>query len=82
MYMGTDGWVFWNPLTDKSASTHIALKLGFHILGDQNEIWLDTRFNETAKPLSIRELVVNDDRDAAWCRIVVRAAAEIGKAMP
>ena len=71
------GW--FNPLTDDGDALRLAVKLGLHI-----EPWFDDE--------DVREVIVYgigshkepdaDDRMAATRRAIVRAAAEVGRAMP
>ena len=74
----------WNPLDDSGAALNLAVKLGIEIIPDREVEEVSTAFcvyhprligYNTVEPFGIDEM-------AATRRAIVRAAAEIGKAMP
>lgn len=77
-----DQWGDWRPLTDDGDALRLAVKMGFRVearLDGQVYVWLGDAllWNEFA----LHEDVYSE-RCAAVRRAIVRAAAEIGKAMP
>lgn len=83
----------WNPLTDDGDALRLAVKLWFNIklfnpcdpIGDDDvmnngmvEVWRE----DDDDPLTVEYFTNVNLRYAATRRAVVRAAAEIGKAMP
>lgn len=70
------GWYVWNPLDDDGDALRLAVKLDIHVL----------RFSNMTTARAIFSDHCFDERDdgnacAATRRAIVRAAAEIGKAM-
>lgn len=74
----------WNPLDDSGAALNLAVKLGIEIIPDREVEEVSTAFcvhhprligYNTVEPFGIDEM-------AATRRAIVRAAAEIGMAMP
>ena len=85
---GVDGWIhelpngdrgaWWNPLTDDGDALRLAVKLGMHF--ECGAEWsICYAGSVCAKQFSERH---GDDKYAATRRAIVRAAAEIGRAMP
>ena len=70
-----DGWVRWNPLIDDGDRYRLAQKLGLAIDFTECSVW-----KRLSDPSLIQEYWGGDCGDEAHA--VVRAAAEIGKAMP
>lgn len=75
---GNDWALLWNPLTDDGDALRLAVKLGLDVdhFGNSEvvEAWV-----VGIQPCAVE---YNSDRYAATRRAIVRAAAEIGKAMP
>lgn len=77
---------YWNPLTDDGDALRLAVKLKIHHRQYSNQVqirgcWVSGGYIEaTRKDVEEREPVGNDPY-AATRRAIVRAAAEIGKAM-
>lgn len=72
--------IYWNPLTDDGDALRLAVKLQLRVIPPEDEFGLDrasVRINGRSK------LVDSYDSDpyAATRRAIVRAAAEIGRAM-
>ena len=74
----------WQPMHDDGAALNLAVKLGIEIIPDREVEEVSTAFcvyhprligYNTVEPFGIDEM-------AATRRAIVRAAAEIGKAMP
>ena len=74
-YWDGEKFVKWNPLDDDGDALRLAVKLGMvvEVLSDQKVVFVDA--------LYIIELPLGDDPYAATRRAIVRAAAEIGRAM-
>lgn len=81
----------WNPLTDDGDALRLAVKLYFHVnLFPPLESYLPMGipgFVEVWKcdgtdPIHVEYIDVGGDYNAATRRAIVRAAAEIGRAMP
>ena len=70
-------WVKWNPLTDDGDALRLAVKLGLcvQVLRQYGETQV---FRQSGYEIEKH----NDDPFAATRRAIVRAAAEIGRAMP
>lgn len=68
----------WNPLADDGDALRLSVKLQIDIkqYGDHVVAWFDGGFIGTGR------LAYEGDPSAATRRAIVRAAAEIGKAMP
>lgn len=65
---------YWNPLTDDGDALRLAVKIGIHVSARTVEVW---HFGEM-----IGHIYEDDgDAESATRRAIVRAAAEIGKAM-
>ena len=75
-------WGAWNPITDDGDALRLAVNLQ---LGISIPPVVDGRIEVVTfygPIISIVEYPQNNDRNAATRRAIVRAAAEIGKAMP
>lgn len=75
---------WWNPLTDDGDALRLAVKLRMEI--DHNhpadqQPWVSVRA-APSRMLSVEEFEGESGRMTATRRAIVRAAAEIGKAMP
>lgn len=71
-----DRYRLWNPLTDDGDALRLAVKLKLEV-----GVWFDTTRVESDEAESAVEKHLADPY-AATRRAIVRAAAEIGKAMP
>ena len=71
----------WNPLTDDGDALRLAVKLAIEILPDLQVNEVRTAFMVGSYGYNTTE-EIGTDPDAATRRAIVRAAAEIGKAMP
>jgi len=69
--------IAWNPLTDDGDALRLAVKLEIGALISSNFVYIKSYYDE--KP-TLREPLGNDPY-VATRRAIVRAAAEIGKAM-
>ena len=71
------GWVIqdWNPLTDDGDALRLAVKLGLTVVVESDMVFCRNQRSDKAFCESGR------DRYAATRRAIVRAAADIGKAM-
>jgi hypothetical protein len=69
---------YWNPLTDDGDALRLAVKL--NLLVDVSEIKEETEAGDGTNGYQCE--LHNGDPYAATRRAIVRAAAEIGKAMP
>jgi len=84
-YGHTDGKLYlsngceWNPLTDDGEALRLAVKLGMRLELDSD--WNRSHAQQIPKG-EWHTCPHNDDPDAATRRAIVRAAAEIGRAMP
>ena len=67
------GW--FAPLVDDGDALRLAVKLGIHLTNSNTDAWASTLGTNATEPLGA-------DPYAAARRAIVRAAAEIGKAMP
>lgn len=79
--IGSASIVLWNPLTDDGDALRLSIRLGISIY--QNIVRVQA--NTIALALAgtfIHEDTLKQDYDVATRRAIVRAAAEIGKAMP
>jgi len=75
-WIDTNGWVFWVPADDDGQALRLAVKLRLSI-----DIYEQTEVTDSCE--SFVKIEQNDaDPSAATRRAIVRAAAEIGKAMP
>ena len=72
----------WAPLTDDGDALRLAVKLDFRIDVDKDRAWAAVMTPRHLGIDSILETNENGDPYAATRRAIVRAAAEIGKAMP
>ena len=70
----TDTWETFDPLTEDGDALRLAVKLGIHITSSPTDAWATTLLVNAIEPML-------DDHYAATRRAIVRAAAEIGKAM-
>jgi hypothetical protein len=66
----------WNPLTDDGDALRLAVKLSLNV--QINQISVNVYYGETK---FVGEECLSAGRDAATRRAIVRAAADIGKAM-
>lgn len=71
----------WNPLTDDGDALRLAVKLGM-LIDDIERGYMAGHIVATAGPSMAAYEPRNPDPYAATRRAIVRAAAEIGKAMP
>ena len=67
------GLDYWNPLTDDGDAMRLAVKLNMRLVVHNGAAWA----NDKEEPHSFHA----DDKNAATRRAIVRAAAEIGRAM-
>ena len=67
----TDTWAIWNPLTDDGDALRLAVKLGITDLA-----------LAVGRYVMLEKHREGDNIEAITRRAIVRAAAEIGKAMP
>lgn len=74
-HSGLQDWVSWNPLTDDGDAFRLAVKL-------QMEVASRSIARADCIGYEIQLEPLNGDPGAATRRAIVRAAAEIGKAMP
>lgn len=80
--------VYWNPLTDDGDALRLAVKLGLAVSIDsvEQETWAhhEQAFKGSSEKWKCCPTSNNGDEDgyAATRRAIVRAAAEIGRAMP
>jgi len=74
---GPDNSKFWNPLTDDGDALRLAVKLHLEITIEPEEVWAGHYAKEFPEGF-----ITGSDSYAATRRAIVRAAAEIGKAMP
>ena len=65
----------WNPLTDDGDALRLAVKLKIHLTNSNTYAWASQYWVDAMEPLG-------DDPYAATRSAIVRAAAEIGRAMP
>lgn len=74
-------WVDWDPLTDDGDALRLAVKLRLTIYHDELAVIIKHKRYSWEW---MGEMVSEDggDRNSATRRAIVRAAAEIGKAMP
>lgn len=74
---GYDGWRYWNPLTDDGDALRLAVKLRITVMTCERDAVCDIPGSDVVlfQPYS-------GDEMAATRRAIVRAAAEIGRAMP
>jgi len=75
--------VFWSPLTDTGDAARLMIDLRLE------PRWIDNSHSGGAEPsrVTLHNMAgivetVGDDPRAAFCRAIVRAAAEIGRQMP
>lgn len=83
MYMGAEGWVFWNPLEDDGDALRLAAKLHLCLLWPER----NGRAYSVGAGLAGAERIptfvpLDGDDGGATRRAITLAAAEIGKAMP
>lgn len=78
----------WNPLTDDGDALRLAVKLGMSLRLAQFEEWtqvfVDDLYSRSAKPVTEHAGRTQKGQtiEQATRRAIVRAAAEIGRAMP
>jgi len=70
----------WNPLTDDGDALRLAVRLGLKVLIDLDEG--ATRIHNVYDGLVCMHMHFDGDPEAATRRAIVRAAADVGKAMP
>lgn len=76
------GRYFWNPLHDDGDALRLAIKLKFCIQADGNQPWIEWgEYDFQGEPEFRLSETDTPDIYAATRRAIVRAAAEIGKAM-
>jgi hypothetical protein len=82
IYMGEDGqWVSWNPLSDDGAALRLALQLHMNIDASfSHSVEASILIDDGMERVSAEES--GPDMSAATRHAIVRAAAEIGKAIP
>lgn len=74
----------WNPLTDDGDALRLAVKLNIdvdHNAPGDEQLWVVSGRRRTC-PVVLEEFEGEANRLAATRRAIVRAAAEIGRAMP
>lgn len=71
----------WNPLKHDSDAFRLMVRLGLLVGPGSDESWAQHYWGESMGWLTIKEKC-DDDATAATRRAIVRAAAEIGRAMP
>lgn len=84
-----DGWsddgretgTFWNPLTDDGDALRLAVKLGIAVYPPEDPMDDATVHVDGEESHWISEPALDGDPYAATRRAIVRAAAEIGRAM-
>jgi hypothetical protein len=74
-------WDYWNPLDDDGDALRLAVKLDFRIDIDKERAWTAVYANRSYNIDTVLEANDNNDPYAATRRAIVRAAAEIGRAM-
>ena len=78
-----DYWGVWNPIADDGDALRLAVKLALKIEQRDGCIvvqWVDRRGNPEEWPDCLA-VPINGDPYAATRRVIVRAAAEIGRSM-
>ena len=70
----------WNPITDDGDALRLAVRLGLKVLIDLDEG--ATRIHNVYDGLVCMHMHFDGDPEAATRRAIVRAAADVGKAMP
>lgn len=81
-------WTYWNPLTDDGDALRLAVKLGLDIMRTEADVealagllpHVKIDAHTVSAPFAIEAL--GNAPHAATRRAIVRAAAEIGRAMP
>jgi hypothetical protein len=78
--------IAWNPLTDDGDALRLAVKLRLWVQISDKSVWIAQNSDELFGEMAASTLVMNrehgGDPHAATRFAIVRAAAEIGKAMP
>ena len=69
----------WNPITDDGDALRLAVKLHMSILSNETASWVATGMHQINRAEEHHD---GSDPYAATRRAIVRAAAEIGRAMP
>lgn len=85
-----DAWNLWNPLTDDGDALRLVVKLGIEPRGPSRsrsvgrvvQAWYPPDGNPNRSACAHVIVPTSGDRYAATRRAIVRAAAEIGMAMP
>lgn len=77
--IGDAGW--WGPLDDDSDALRLALSIPACVVIDNDMQWCGVHLNGNRGKYDIL-VPFGDDKAAATRRAIVRAAAEIGRAMP
>ena len=80
-WRGLPQWQHWNPLTDDGDALRLAVRLGIEV-GVYHFIKKCGATTPGATFTAEEWLLEGDDHYAATRRAIVRAAAEIGRAMP
>ena len=70
---------YWNPLTDDGDALRLAVKLEISLEFAAKATWVELSYEDGT--LTLDSIPHNNDPYAATRRAIVRAAAEIGKAM-
>ena len=79
------GWAGWNPLTDDGDALRLAVKLDIDLIRESLDDVPSTPTHVKAQSWDLEfsaSEALGDDPYAATRRAIVRAAAEIGRAMP
>lgn len=82
---GYDGWRYWNPLTDDGDALRLAAGLGLNIIQQatlRGPEPVAAACGFCGEDYRLTSTYYNGDPLAATRRAIVRAAAEIGRAMP
>jgi hypothetical protein len=72
----------WNPLTDDCDALRLAVRLGMNVFQAAKSAYALPSDDDGTYEEQVRYVDVANDQFAATRRAIVRAAAEIGKAMP
>jgi hypothetical protein len=74
----------WAPLTDEGDALRLAIRLGLDIElhGCMRPLPFACAVFDCEKGLAVEQEAVDGNRYTAACRAIVRAASEIGRAMP
>jgi hypothetical protein len=72
----------WNPLADDGDALRLAVRLGMNVFQAAKSAYALPSDDDGTYEEQVRYVDVANDQFAATRRAIVRAAAEIGKAMP